>query len=88
MYEPNGKKALRVPNLQRDFEYGGSDQIGISIDGFNDERNSMVFMANPFGSQRDLLTFDDQLFDQDWDGLWRVRTSRTDTTWLAEFAIS
>ena len=87
MYEPNGKKALRVPNLQRDFEYGGSDQIGISIDGFNDERNSMVFMANPFGSQRDLLTFDDQLFDQDWDGLWRVRTSRTDTTWLAEFAI-
>ena len=45
-------------------------------------------MANLFGSQRDLLTFDDQLFDHDWDGLWRVRTSRTDTTWLAEFAIS
>ena len=87
MYEPNGKKALRIPNLQRDFEYGGSDQIGISIDGFNDERNSMIFMANPLGSQRDLLAFDDQLFDKDWDGLWRVRTSRTDTTWVAEFAI-
>lgn len=87
MYEPDGKKALRVPNLQRDFDYGGSDQIGISIDGFNDERNSMIFMANPYGSQRDLLTFDDQVFDTDWDGLWRVRTSRTDTTWVAEFAI-
>jgi Domain of unknown function (DUF5916)/Carbohydrate family 9 binding domain-like len=87
MYEPGGKKALRVPNLQRDFDYGGSDQIGLSIDGFNDERNAMVFMANPYGSQRDLLTFDDQVFDEDWDGLWRVRTSRSDTAWIAEFAI-
>ena len=87
MYEPDGKKALRVPNLQRDFDYGESDQIGISIDGFNDERNAMVFMANPYGSQRDLLTFDDQVFDEDWDGLWRVRTSRTDSSWVAEFAI-
>ncbi|MCU0470684.1 MAG: carbohydrate binding family 9 domain-containing protein, partial [Arcicella sp.] len=87
MYEPDGKKALRVPNLQRDFDYGGSDQIGISIDGFNDERNAMVFMANPYGSQRDLLTFDDQVFDEDWDGLWRVRTSRSDTAWIAEFSI-
>jgi hypothetical protein len=87
MYEPDGKKALRVPNLQRDFDYGGSDQIGISIDGFNDERNAMIFMANPYGSQRDLLTFDDQVFDTDWDGLWRVRTTRTDTSWVAEFAI-
>jgi Domain of unknown function (DUF5916)/Carbohydrate family 9 binding domain-like len=87
MYEPKGKKALRVPDLQRDFDYGGSDQIGISIDGFNDERNAMIFMANPYGSQRDLLSFDDQAFDSDWDGLWRVRTSRNDTAWVAEFAI-
>ena len=87
MYEPDGKKALRVPNLQRDFEYGGSDQVGFAIDGFNDERNSMIFTTNPYGSQRDLLTFDDQVYDEDWDGLWRVRTSRTDTAWVAEFAI-
>ncbi|PWK24458.1 carbohydrate binding protein with CBM9 domain [Arcicella aurantiaca] len=87
MYEPEGKKALRVPNLQRDFDYGGSDQIGITIDGFNDERNAMIFMANPYGSQRDLLSFDDQVFDTNWDGLWRVRTTRTDTAWIAEFAI-
>ncbi len=87
MYEPDGKKALRVPNLQRDFDYGGSDQIGVSIDGFNDERNAMIFMANPYGSQRDLLTFDDQIFDEDWEGLWRVRTTRSDTAWVAEFSI-
>jgi len=87
LHEPLGKKALRVTNLQRDFDYGRSDQIGISIDGFNDERNAMIFMTNPYGSQRDLLAFDDQVFDEDWDGLWRVRTSRTDTAWIAEFSI-
>ncbi len=87
MHEPEGRKALRVPNLQRDFDYGGSDQVGITIDGFNDERNAMIFMANPYGSQRDLLSFDDQIFDTNWDGLWRVRTTRTDTAWIAEFSI-
>ncbi|MDR6563551.1 MULTISPECIES: DUF5916 domain-containing protein [unclassified Arcicella] len=87
LHEPLGKQALRVTNLQRDFTFGRSDQVGISIDGFNDERNAMIFMTNPYGSQKDLLAFDDQVFDDDWDGLWRVRTSRNDTAWIAEFSI-
>lgn len=87
MRDPEGRRALRVPNLQRDFAYGSSDIFGVAIDGFSDGRNSMMFAANPYGSQRDLLSFDDAIIDQDWDGLWRVRTSRTDSGWVAELAI-
>ena len=87
MHDSEGRRALRVPNLQRDFTYGSSDIFGVAIDGFSDGRNSMMFAANPYGSQRDLLSFDDAIFDQDWDGLWRVRTSRTDSGWVAELAI-
>ncbi|MCY7349524.1 MAG: carbohydrate binding family 9 domain-containing protein [Cytophagaceae bacterium] len=87
MQDSLGRKALRVPNLKRDFTYGSSDIIGVSVDGFHDGRNAMMFAANPYGSQRDLLSFDDAIIDEDWDGLWRVRTSRTDSGWVAEMAI-
>ncbi|MDJ1504134.1 carbohydrate binding family 9 domain-containing protein [Xanthocytophaga agilis] len=82
-----GKKSLRVPDFRRDFSSRSHDHFGFSIDGFNDKRNAMVMVTNPYSTQRDLLTFDDVLFDLDWDGLWRVRTHRTDSGWVAEFAI-
>lgn len=82
-----GSKAIRVPDLRRDFDDSEQDVFGIVIDGFNDRRNAMAFMANPYGSQRDLLAFDDMMFDTDWDGRWRVRTHRLDSGWVAEFSI-
>ena len=47
----------------------------------------MNFVTNAFGVQRDLLSFDDLYYDIDWDGLWKVRTHRTDSGWTAEMAI-
>lgn len=82
-----GKKALRAVDFKRDFDFRQHDLINLSIDGFRDERNAMVFAVNPYGVQRDLLAFDDAFYDVDWDGLWRVRTVRSDSGWTAELAI-
>jgi hypothetical protein len=82
-----GKNAYRAPNLKRDYSFGENDLFGIAIDGFNDKRNAIVLQSNAYGAQRDLLAFDDRQFDIDWDGLYRVRTHRTDSAWVAEFAI-
>jgi len=82
-----GKKALRAVDFKRDFDHRQHDLINLSFDGFRDERNAMVFACNPFGVQRDLLAFDDTFYDLDWDGLWRVRTSRMDSGWVAEIAV-
>jgi hypothetical protein len=82
-----GKKAIRATDFRRDFGYRQHDHIGLSFDGFNDQRNSMALFTNPYGVQRDLLNFDDVYTDLDWDGLWRVRTTRTDSGWYAEIAI-
>ncbi|WP_128544595.1 carbohydrate binding family 9 domain-containing protein [Larkinella soli] len=86
-YDSLGSRGLRAPDFRRDFNPGGHDYFGLSLDGFNDRRNAMAFLTNPFGTQRDLIAFDDVLTDLDWDALWRVRTSRTDTAWVAEIAI-
>ena len=82
-----GKKAIRAVDFKRDFDFRQHDLINMCFDGFRDERNAMAFATNPYGVQRDLLAFDDTFFDVDWDGLWRVRTSRTDSGWYAEIAI-
>jgi hypothetical protein len=82
-----GKNAYRAPNLKRDYVFSDNESFGISLDGFNDKRNAIVLQSNPYGAQRDLLAFDDRQFDVDWDGLYRVRTHRSDSSWVAEFAI-
>jgi hypothetical protein len=82
-----GKNAYRAPNLKRDYTFAENDLFGIAIDGFNDKRNALVLQSNAYGAQRDLLAFDDRQFDIDWDGLFRVRTHRSDSSWVAEFAI-
>jgi hypothetical protein len=86
-YDTVGKNNYRTLNLQRDFSAGKADFFALAIDGYNDERNAVMFGMNPYGAQRDLLSFDDNYYDPDWDGLWTVRTVRTDTAWIAEVAI-
>lgn len=82
-----GRRGIRTPNFKRDFDSQSHDLFGVVIDGFNDRRNGMSFVTNPYGTQRDLLSFDDLLYDMDWDGLWKVRTTRTDSGWVAEMQI-
>src|SRR5580698_2608606 len=82
-----GKKAIRATDFMRDFDFTRHDLVTLTFDGFNDKRNAMCFATNAFGVQRDLLAFDDLYYDVDWDGLWKVRTNRTDSGWTAEMAI-
>ena len=82
-----GKKALRATDFKRDFDDKSRDLVSIAFDCFNDKRNAMSFVTDPYGVQRDLLSFDDLYYDLDWNGLWRVRTNRTDSGWYAEIAI-
>jgi hypothetical protein len=86
-HDPGGKKAIKATDFKRDFNFRQHDYVALAIDGFNDGRNAMNFAVNAYGVQRDLLAFDDLYYDVDWDGLWQVRTTRTDSGWYAEIAI-
>ena len=86
-HDSMGKKAIRATDLRRDFDYRQHDLINFSFDGFNDKRNAMAMAINPYGVQRDYLAFDEIYVENEWDGLWAVRTTRTDSGWFAEIAI-
>ncbi|MDZ7359650.1 MAG: carbohydrate binding family 9 domain-containing protein [candidate division KSB1 bacterium] len=81
------KSGVRVPDLRRDFDYNQNDVFGVIFDPFRDRRNGLVFQANPFGVQRDLQVIDGQVYNVDWDDLWKVRTTITDSGWVCEMAI-
>jgi hypothetical protein len=86
-HDAEGKKAIRATDFKRDFDFRAHDLLNLAFDCFNDQRNAMVFATNAYGVQRDLLSFDDLYYDEDWNGLWKVRTNRTDSGWTAEIAI-
>lgn len=83
----DGKKNIRVPMLNRDFTFEDNDLFGIALDPNTSKRNSVAFQVTPYGTQRDLQSFDDAVFDTDWDALWYSKTTITDTGWYAEIAI-
>ena len=82
-----GKKGVRVQDYTRDFTYTENDEFMIQLDPQNLKRFCMSFQATPLGTQGDMQVFDDQLIDPDWDALWRVKTTITDSGYYAEFAI-
>jgi hypothetical protein len=82
-----GYAGVRVPDLRRDFDFFTNDLFSVSIDGFYDQRSAMAFQVNPYGALRDLLVFDDRLFDRDWDGIWTAATQVSDSGWTVEMAI-
>jgi hypothetical protein len=82
-----GKKGVRVQDYRRDFQYGENDIFFLQLDPQNLRRYCMSFQTTPVGTQRDLQVFDDSYRDNDWDALWRVRTSVVDSGYFAEFAI-
>jgi len=85
--DKEGRKSIRVPELNRDFNFRQNDTFAVGIDGFLDERNSVTLAVNPYGAQKDYLSYDDTYFDSDWNGLWKVRTRITNEGWYAEFEI-
>jgi hypothetical protein len=82
-----GRKGVRVQDLRRDFAWGENDIFGIQLDPQNLKQYCVSFQTTPYGNQRDLQAFNDDFRDNDWNALWSVRTSQSDSGYFAEFAI-
>jgi hypothetical protein len=86
--EEQGRRGLRVTDLRRDFAAMDNDVFGMTIGPLGDRRTAFQFQVNPYGSQADVQAFDGgDVFNFNWDAMWRVRTTRTDSGWYAEMAI-
>ncbi|RNC87487.1 MAG: hydrolase [Allomuricauda sp.] len=80
-----------VPSLQRDFRAGGSDNITLMFDTFNDGTNAFLFGTNPYGVRREALVSNGGTtlsgFTTSWDVKWRGETKMYDGYYISEWAI-
>jgi hypothetical protein len=83
----NGEKLL-VQDLRRDFLYSNNELFGVFIDPFQNVQSPVLsFLVTPYGSQRDLLIYDDRIYDLNWDAVWKAASHISDSSWSTEIAI-
>lgn len=87
LHDALGRQGVRVPALQRDFNYDASDVFSLILDPFGDERNAFVFQLNPHGAQRDLQVREGIIFNTDWNAVWSGRATINEDGWVVEMAI-
>ncbi|MCU0623580.1 MAG: carbohydrate binding family 9 domain-containing protein [Gemmatimonadaceae bacterium] len=88
MADSAAASGFRVQNLARDFNFSENENLGVTLSGIGDRRTAYQFNVTPWGNQRDVEAFNGgDATNESWDALWRVRTSRSATGWVAELAI-
>ncbi|MBN2237032.1 MAG: carbohydrate binding family 9 domain-containing protein [Bacteroidales bacterium] len=79
---------IKASQMNRDFSWGGDDNVEIILSPFNDNRNGYLFVTNPNGARADVLVSNEgEGFNKSWNGIWDVATSITEEGWFAEFEI-
>lgn len=80
-----------IPSLRRDFRAGGSDNITLMFDTFNDGTNAFLFGVNPAGVRREALVSgggtDLSGFTTSWDTKWFAETKLYDGYYISEWII-
>ena len=78
---------IRVNDLREDYGFRDTDGVGVIIDSLHDLRSGFLFGTSPVGAKRDAQSFNDGSFNNDWDGVWDVKVTRSSEGWVAEFVI-
>ena len=85
VYE-DSREDIVARRLERDEFFFYDDHVSMSIDPFRDRLNGYFFQVNPYGGRRE-VSFEGNLFEEDWNGLWYVATRIDDQGWTVEFAL-
>jgi hypothetical protein len=80
-----------IPSLKRDFRAGGSDNITLLFDTYNDGSNAFLFGTNPEGVMREALVSGGgkelRGFTTSWDTKWESVTKQYDDYYISEWEI-
>ncbi len=85
-------RKVRANTLYRD-RYSGDDLVAIVLDTYNDRQTASWFTVNPAGNRIDRSISNDGEFtgsdpmNENWNAMWDVATSQSDSGWTAEMRI-
>jgi hypothetical protein len=76
-----------IARLGRRDALVNSDWFFFSIDTYYDRRTGYEFGVNPAGSIMDMTIYNDENYDNTWDGVWESKTHIDDKGWTVEMRI-
>jgi hypothetical protein len=81
--EPDG---IRATTLRRDDTGLSNDWFGVTIDGYRDRENALIFGVTPAGVRTDLEVPNDGegALNVAWNAFWDAEVSRAQSGWSAE----
>jgi len=88
-YDDNSPDLMQ--SLRRDFDFEGTDNMGIYLGSFNDRINGFYFQITPYGVQAEGVISTggagDESYNGTWDNKWYSKVTRLEDRWIAELAI-
>ena len=78
------KKILRQAGVRDEFV---GDMAGVNFDSYRDYRTGFEFTVTGWGQKIDLVLFNPDNWDTNWNAVWKVKTGLEDSAWVAEYEI-
>lgn len=80
-----------MQSLRRDFDFEGTDNIGMYLGPYNDRINGFYFQVTPYGVQSEGVISnsgaEDNSYNEVWDNKWYSKVTRLEDKWVAELMI-
>ena len=76
-----------VGRLVRRDRYSSSDIVSVRLDPYHDHQTGYWFQLNAAGVQEDFSIYNDDNYDNSWDGIWEGKAKMQPWGWSAEFRI-
>lgn len=83
-YDREPGKIHRYPGVRDDIV---GDMVGVNFDSYRDYRTGFEFTVTAWGQKVDLVLFNPENWDFNWNAVWKTKVGMEDSAWVAEIEI-
>ena len=83
-YDGEPEKIQRLSGIRDEFV---GDMMGVNFDSYHDHRTGFEFTITAWGQKIDLILFNPENWDFNWNAVWKGKTGLEDSAWVAEIEV-
>ena len=83
-FDGEPQKIQRLAGTRDEFV---GDMMGVNFDSYHDHRTGFEFTITAWGQKIDLILFNPENWDFNWNAVWKGKTGLEDSAWVAEIEI-
>jgi hypothetical protein len=83
-YDGEPEKIQRLSGLRDEFS---GDMVGVNFDSYHSRKTGFEFTISAWGQKVDLILFNPENWDLNWNPVWQGKTGLEDSAWVAEIEV-